>query len=798
MNRNSRVSLFKSIVLILLLFNSNLYTQNSTVTKKGGLCFRVDDNHTMAQFNEYANLFNKYNKNFCFALNLGRKEFESSDYINGVKNLQSFGHELLDHTPEHRTSYFNTKFNTLSYLSLPGVDHINGTKICLKYSDEINTHYAKRTGYVDINGNNITSDSNEFGDFLSSERYIYFPDLPNNKLVIKKEIINDSLMEVSDAWGNSIDLGKHNHFKYYTFSVYYIHMTIDALNVLANETKKIADSLNITRPVSWIQPGVSSYIFPYVYREEIKQSFGINFNYVSAAVYPYTSEKTYKIFNEYDPKKNKQYGMQWGDFNIDTEPLPQNKTIIANSIAKHHVLIGHSHFNNLLGGWNAYLERVDSLLAWCTRNDIPVRTYKKWSDILYNQIPNPKENVFPVLYKDLDENGTPDGYKTLDGTWNSNDGIDSSKNYCYSIKAKGTFFKIKDLGGIEKGKNYFEIWTKGENGDSVEVTFKVKKQEFKYKFPSNTNEWTRYTLNQSANNNHILDISEKASMIDVEIRCSDYSSGNVKISGMQLYKKEGTENLTVSPKNIIISPDSGSTSFSISSNVSWNISNNANWLTVSPTNGNGNQLINVSYKVNMDSLSRTDTVSVFSNSIIKKVTIIQNGLPVYKVYTDQEPSGTCNIVGNGNYIEGTQATITCIPYEGWKFESWKENGTIVSTDSSYSFIVKNTHHFIAMLTDLTSVDSHNSVIPTKYKLFQNYPNPFNPNTTIKFAIPKYSLVKLEIYNLLGEKIETLADKDFPAGYYSVIFNAAKYPSGIYLYKLKTEGYQQSKKLILLK
>ncbi len=532
-------------------------------------------------------------------------------------------------------------------------------------------------------------------------------------------------------------------------------MTIDALNVLANETQKLAESFGIEKPVSWIQPGISTnYFFPYLYMEEIKQSYGANYNYIAAAVYPYTFEKTYKVFNEYDPHKDKKFGMQWGDFNADTESLQENKTVIADNIAKHKVLIGSSHFSNLLGGWDAYLERVDSLLAWCVRNDIPVRTYKEWSDILYNQIPNPKENVFPVLYKDLDENGTPDGYETIDGTWNSNDGIDSSKNYCYSIKAKGTFFEIKDLGGIEKGKNYFEIWTKGENGDSVEVTFKVKKQEFKYKFPANTSEWTRYTLNQSANNNYILNISEKASMIDIAIICSDYSSGNVKISGMQLYKKESTEYLTVSPTNINVNSDSGSTSFSISSNVSWDISNNTNWLTVSPTNGNGNQLIKVSYKANVDSLSRTDTVSIFSDDIIKKIIIIQNGLPVYKIYTDQVPNGTCNILGNGKYVKGTQVTITCIPHEGCKFESWKENDTIVSIDSSYSFIVNKTHHFIAILIQLTSVDSHNSVIPTEYKLFQNYPNPFNPNTTIRFAIPKYSLVKLEIYNLLGEKIET--------------------------------------------
>ncbi|MBX2977283.1 MAG: hypothetical protein KF721_14230 [Ignavibacteriaceae bacterium] len=63
-------------------------------------------------------------------------------------------------------------------------------------------------------------------------------------------------------------------------------------------------------------------------------------------------------------------------------------------------------------------------------------------------------------------------------------------------------------------------------------------------------------------------------------------------------------------------------------------------------------------------------------------------------------------------------------------------------------------------------------LPTKFELFQNYPNPFNPSTTIKFGLPKDSQVSLEIFNILGEKVATLIDKEMPAGYHNFQFSTS--------------------------
>jgi hypothetical protein len=88
--------------------------------------------------------------------------------------------------------------------------------------------------------------------------------------------------------------------------------------------------------------------------------------------------------------------------------------------------------------------------------------------------------------------------------------------------------------------------------------------------------------------------------------------------------------------------------------------------------------------------------------------------------------------------------------------------------------------------------------PEDYTLFQNYPNPFNPGTTIKFSLPSSGYATLKIYNALGEEVAVLLDKELTTGTYEVEWNASGLPSGVYLYHLKTEGYFETKKMMLLK
>jgi len=89
-------------------------------------------------------------------------------------------------------------------------------------------------------------------------------------------------------------------------------------------------------------------------------------------------------------------------------------------------------------------------------------------------------------------------------------------------------------------------------------------------------------------------------------------------------------------------------------------------------------------------------------------------------------------------------------------------------------------------------------IPNEFKLEQNYPNPFNPTTRIFYSIKEAGLVSLSVYDILGNEVSVLVNEDKAPGSYSVTFNAANLPSGIYFYKLTSGRFSETKKLILLK
>jgi photosystem II stability/assembly factor-like uncharacterized protein len=89
-------------------------------------------------------------------------------------------------------------------------------------------------------------------------------------------------------------------------------------------------------------------------------------------------------------------------------------------------------------------------------------------------------------------------------------------------------------------------------------------------------------------------------------------------------------------------------------------------------------------------------------------------------------------------------------------------------------------------------------IPSVYMLYQNYPNPFNPSTKIKFDIRQTSNTKLIIYNILGREVATLVNEKLNAGSYEVRWNALGYPSGMYFYRLETEEFTKTRKMVLLK
>jgi photosystem II stability/assembly factor-like uncharacterized protein len=98
-------------------------------------------------------------------------------------------------------------------------------------------------------------------------------------------------------------------------------------------------------------------------------------------------------------------------------------------------------------------------------------------------------------------------------------------------------------------------------------------------------------------------------------------------------------------------------------------------------------------------------------------------------------------------------------------------------------------------TDATESESE---IPTTLALSQNYPNPFNPSTVIRYSLPVGGIATLKVYNVLGQEVATLVDGEMNAGRHEVTWDASENPSGVYFYRLQSEGLTAMKKLLLLK
>ncbi len=116
-------------------------------------------------------------------------------------------------------------------------------------------------------------------------------------------------------------------------------------------------------------------------------------------------------------------------------------------------------------------------------------------------------------------------------------------------------------------------------------------------------------------------------------------------------------------------------------------------------------------------------------------------------------------------------------------------------DSAYSIQPRD----LADLDFTVSVkEINNDVVVKDYSLSQNFPNPFNPTTEINFSLPNETKVTIDIYNVLGQKVLTLLDRKIKQGSHSITFDAKNLASGAYFYRLTTDDFVQTKKMLLLK
>jgi hypothetical protein len=148
-----------------------------------------------------------------------------------------------------------------------------------------------------------------------------------------------------------------------------------------------------------------------------------------------------------------------------------------------------------------------------------------------------------------------------------------------------------------------------------------------------------------------------------------------------------------------------------------------------------------------------------------------------------------------SYMGVTATNVTC----GVNFYT-KEN--VIFTVSSADPDLPNQSTVTANAAIYSKPDQGTDInekkLASDFRLYQNYPNPFNPETIISFSVPEKSHVLLSVFNILGEHVSTIVNKEVSSGEHSVKFNGGDLPSGTYCYTLNINGRIKSNKMLLLK
>jgi hypothetical protein len=163
-----------------------------------------------------------------------------------------------------------------------------------------------------------------------------------------------------------------------------------------------------------------------------------------------------------------------------------------------------------------------------------------------------------------------------------------------------------------------------------------------------------------------------------------------------------------------------------------------------------------------------------------------------------------NIIGNFNVIQ--MSINPQFPDTGWWYDYFTGDSIFVSNTQEQIALQPGEFHIyttvklptpeVGILLGLE--DSEIADAPTEYALQQNYPNPFNPTTTIRYSIINPDVVKIKIYDVLGREVRTLVNEFKQVGTYELQFSANGLASGIYLYRIESGSFVETKKMILLK
>jgi photosystem II stability/assembly factor-like uncharacterized protein len=155
--------------------------------------------------------------------------------------------------------------------------------------------------------------------------------------------------------------------------------------------------------------------------------------------------------------------------------------------------------------------------------------------------------------------------------------------------------------------------------------------------------------------------------------------------------------------------------------------------------------------------------------------------PCTYVFRSTNGGGSWNDIVSGLFNNSLSIVSFAFSSAGYVFGGQQNDGYIYRSGQAY-----------------IGIKNIGNEIPNLFSLSQNYPNPFNPNSKIKFQISKSSDVKLLVFDVLGREVAALVNQPLQPGTYEVEFDGTDYPSGVYYYRLISELYTETKKMILIK
>lgn len=288
-------------------------------------------------------------------------------------------------------------------------------------------------------------------------------------------------------------------------------------------------------------------------------------------------------------------------------------------------------------------------------------------------------------------------------------------------------------------------------------------------------------------------------------------TGTINSATVGVENETGTVGLQVAKDAVYIKND---LALKISADPEWVLTN-------SPLNGtlyNGNTAaIEMTFKSEDFPLGTYSMDVIVNNNSLLPVVTVPVSLIIAPIPVELT-SFTAEVVKDYVVLNWNTATETnnsgfSIERKGFNDINWKEvsfvegNGS-TTEERSYSFTDKNlksgSYEYRLKQIDFDGTFSHSNVIkvdldiPSEFVLEQNYPNPFNPSTTIKFGLPFESVVKITVFNSIGENVRELVNSKMTAGYHTVSFDASNLTSGIYFYRIQTDKFESIRKMMLIK